>query len=99
MVSNRALRVLRIVYNVIDRIILPLGFVTLATGIVTYSDIFVRITAKVMDNSTNSISNRKDSKSSADSRISSGMAYSSGTVSLSWVDTWAAGQISDGPGT
>lgn len=42
-VSNRALRVLRIVYNVIDRIILPFGFLTVATGIVTYTGIFVRI--------------------------------------------------------
>lgn len=42
-VSNRAVRVLRIVYNVIDRIILPFGFVTVATGIVTYTGIFVRI--------------------------------------------------------
>ncbi|KUL85552.1 hypothetical protein ZTR_08028 [Talaromyces verruculosus] len=40
LVSNRALRVVRIVYNVIDRVILPFGFITLATGIVTYSGIF-----------------------------------------------------------
>lgn len=41
LVSNRAVRVLRIVYNVVDRIILPFGFVAVATGIVTYSGVFV----------------------------------------------------------
>ncbi|KAH8701691.1 integral membrane protein [Talaromyces proteolyticus] len=40
LVSNRALRVLRIVYNVIDRIILPFGFIALTTGGVTYGGIF-----------------------------------------------------------
>jgi hypothetical protein len=45
LVSNRVLRVLRIVYDVIDRIILPFGFIATATGGVTYSGIFVRISA------------------------------------------------------
>lgn len=66
LVSIRAPRILRTVYNVIGRIILLFGFITLATSIVTYSGIFVRITANVMDILTNSISNRKDPKSSAD---------------------------------
>lgn len=43
LVSNRALRVLRVVYNVIDRIILPFGFIALASGGVTYGGIFVCI--------------------------------------------------------
>lgn len=46
LVSSRVLRVLQIVYNVIDRIILPFGFATLATGVVTYSGIFVCILAE-----------------------------------------------------
>jgi Domain of unknown function (DUF2427) len=43
LVSNRALRVLRVVYNVIDRIILIFGFIAVATGGVTYGGIFVCI--------------------------------------------------------
>lgn len=46
LVSSRVLRILKIVYNVIDRIILPFGFATLATGVVTYSGIFVCILAE-----------------------------------------------------
>jgi hypothetical protein len=41
LVSSRVLRVLRIVYNVIDRIILPFGFIALTTGGITYGGIFV----------------------------------------------------------
>ncbi|PWY88444.1 integral membrane protein [Aspergillus heteromorphus CBS 117.55] len=36
MVSGRVVRILSIIYNVIDRIILPFGFVAIATGGVTY---------------------------------------------------------------
>lgn len=39
MVSSRVLRILNVVYNVIDRIILPFGFVAIATGAVTYGGI------------------------------------------------------------
>ncbi|KAJ5088747.1 hypothetical protein N7456_012363 [Penicillium angulare] len=39
MVSNRVLRGLNLVYNIIDRIILPFGFVAIATGGVTYGGI------------------------------------------------------------
>ena len=39
MVSNRVLRVFNGVYNVVDRIILPFGFVAIATGAVTYGGI------------------------------------------------------------
>lgn len=39
-VSNRALRVLNGVYDIIDRIILPFGFIATATGAVTYGGIF-----------------------------------------------------------
>lgn len=39
MVSNRVLRILNIGYNVIDRIILPFGFVAIASGAVTYGGI------------------------------------------------------------
>lgn len=42
LVSSRVLRVLNIVSLVIDRIILPFGFVTIATGAVTYGGIMVR---------------------------------------------------------
>lgn len=42
LVSNNALHALRLVYNTIDRIILPFGFVAIATGGVTYGGIFVR---------------------------------------------------------
>lgn len=38
--SNRALRISNGVYNVIDRIILPFGFVALLSGAVTYGGIF-----------------------------------------------------------
>lgn len=40
LLSNKVLRALRLVYNIIDRIILPFGFVALATGGVTYGGIF-----------------------------------------------------------
>lgn len=40
MVSDRALRMVNIVYNVIDRIILPFGFIAISTGAVTYGGIF-----------------------------------------------------------
>lgn len=43
LLSNKMLRALRVVYNIIDRIILPFGFIALATGGVTYGGIFVRI--------------------------------------------------------
>lgn len=39
LVSSRVLRVLSAVYMVIDRVILPFGFVTIATGAVTYGGI------------------------------------------------------------
>lgn len=41
MVSNRVLRVLSVIYKIIDRIILPFGFVALVTGFVTYGGIMV----------------------------------------------------------
>lgn len=39
MVSKRVLRIFHVVYKVIDRIILPFGFVAMATGAVTYGGI------------------------------------------------------------
>ena len=39
-VSNRVLRILNGVYDVMDRIILPFGFAAIATGAVTYGGIF-----------------------------------------------------------
>lgn len=41
MVSSRVLRILSVVYIIIDRIILPFGFVAIATGGVTYGGIMV----------------------------------------------------------
>lgn len=40
MVPNRVLRIFNGVYDMIDRIILPFGFVAIATGAVTYGGIF-----------------------------------------------------------
>lgn len=40
MVSNRVLRIFNVLYNVMDRIILPFGFAAIATGAVTYGGIF-----------------------------------------------------------
>lgn len=39
MVSSRVLRIFNSIYNVIDRIILPFGFIAIATGAVTYGGI------------------------------------------------------------
>ncbi|KAF7713651.1 Uncharacterized protein PECH_001124 [Penicillium ucsense] len=39
LVSNRVLRIFNGLYNVVDRIILPFGFVAIATGAVTYGGI------------------------------------------------------------
>lgn len=41
LVSNKVLRALRLVYSIIDRIILPFGFIALASGGITYGGIFV----------------------------------------------------------
>ena len=41
LLSSKALRVFQFFYNVIDRVILILGFVALTTGIVTYGGFFV----------------------------------------------------------
>lgn len=41
MVSTRALRIISTIYAVIDRIILPFGFVAIATGGVTYGGLMV----------------------------------------------------------
>jgi hypothetical protein len=41
LLSSRALRVFQFIYNVVDRVILILGFVALTTGIVTYGGLFV----------------------------------------------------------
>ncbi|KAL2865531.1 Ytp1 family protein [Aspergillus lucknowensis] len=40
LVSGRALRIMGFVYNVIDRLILQLGFIAITTGAVTYGGIF-----------------------------------------------------------
>ncbi|KAL1964018.1 hypothetical protein VTN77DRAFT_7564 [Rasamsonia byssochlamydoides] len=40
LVSSRVLRILRVVYIIIDRIILPFGFIAVSTGGVTYGGIF-----------------------------------------------------------
>ncbi|KAJ5781858.1 uncharacterized protein N7518_010341 [Penicillium psychrosexuale] len=39
LIPGRALRVLNVVYNIVDRVILPFGFVCIATGAVTYGGI------------------------------------------------------------
>jgi hypothetical protein len=41
LLSSRVLKVFGFCYNVVDRVILILGFVALTTGIVTYSGLFV----------------------------------------------------------
>lgn len=39
LVSNRALKIFNVISNIIDRIILPFGFIAIATGAVTYGGI------------------------------------------------------------
>jgi hypothetical protein len=39
LMPSRVLRILNVVYNVVDRVILPFGFVAIATGAVTYGGI------------------------------------------------------------
>lgn len=41
MLSSRVLRILNLVYNVVDRLILPFGFIAITTGAVTYGGIMV----------------------------------------------------------
>lgn len=41
LLSSRALRSFQLFYNVVDRVILMLGFIALTTGIVTYGGFFV----------------------------------------------------------
>ncbi|KAL1988384.1 hypothetical protein VTN96DRAFT_10067 [Rasamsonia emersonii] len=40
LVSDRVLRILRVIYIILDRIILPFGFIALSTGGVTYGGVF-----------------------------------------------------------
>lgn len=39
LIPSRVLRILNVVYNIVDRVILPFGFVAIATGAVTYGGI------------------------------------------------------------
>jgi hypothetical protein len=102
LVSSRVLRTFRIIYKVIDRIILPFGFAVLMTGGVTYGGIFVSTSQCFQCFSyldcflTNS--NRKVIQSLTEWRISSRAASSSGMAWSFWVVIWVAGRISDGPG-
>ena len=41
-VSKRTMKVLNVIYNAIDLIILPFGFIAIVTGIVVYGGVFVR---------------------------------------------------------
>jgi hypothetical protein len=46
LISARILRVFEFAYNVVDRLILLLGFVAFTTGIITYGGLFVSLTIK-----------------------------------------------------
>ena len=79
--SNRVMRFAGIAYNLVDRTILPLGFITLATGLVTYGGFFVSFKAIGKTSKKLILPNRKEECFSPAWRISSRAAFSSGTVS------------------
>jgi hypothetical protein len=87
-VSSRAWKVLLFGYNFVDRTILILGFVALATGIVTYARFFVRVTGPfVCCRRVANSGDRKEMPSSVDWRTGSRAAPSFGTA----FSLWAAG--------
>jgi hypothetical protein len=96
LLSSRVWRVLRLIYNVVDRVILILGFLTLCTGIVTYARFFVSsATLEVPSCWTNSF-NRRAMAFSPDSLIGSRAAYFFGWVYLPWAGGPEALASSDG---
>ena len=58
LVSYRVWRYMNVGYNVVDRIIMPFGFIAFTTGIVTYARFFVSSRLYVEVSSANSISRR-----------------------------------------
>ena len=54
-VSLRAWKYIDLVYKIVDRIILPFGFIAFATGIITYARFFVRLRVVSQDNQVGSI--------------------------------------------
>lgn len=102
LISSRVLRTIHIIYNVIDRIILPFGFVVLMTGGITYGGIFVSTTHCFQCfrylGCFLTKSNREGIQSLTDWRISSRAVSSSGMAWSFWVVIWVAGRILDGPG-
>jgi hypothetical protein len=77
--SSRVLRVLQFFYDVVDRLILILGFVGLTTGMVTYGGLFV--SQETYPPQINADLNRSDLKFSVGLRIGSRVEFSSGMES------------------
>ena len=78
--SSRGVRIASVLYDITDRTILFLAFIALATGIVTYGGHFVSVletSAQMRSKLTQR--HRKAFRSSAASRISSRVEFSSGT--------------------
>lgn len=79
-VSDRLLKILGVTYIVIDRIILPFGFVALVTGGVVYGGIFVRMSRTTSAAITLTLAFREVTTSSTALLTSSRAEFSSGTV-------------------
>ena len=78
LLSSRVLRVFHFFYDAIDRVILLLGFMALATGIITYGGLFVSQNLVALVNVC-LMTNRWAGRSSAGSPIGSRVESSSGT--------------------
>lgn len=96
--SGRILKGLRVLHTIIERTILLLGFIAIASGGVTYGGIFVRPCSgsplspnqKTFFCNLPNFSRRKPTPSSAASRTSSKAGSSCGSDCSRWADGWAA---------
>jgi hypothetical protein len=89
LLSSRTLRGLEIVYEVINRVILILGFMALTTGIVTYSGIFVsHLHEKYVWGFTDNLTARRTNI------LGSCPLYQRGCFLLVWnLNTWTLGGL------
>ena len=105
--SNRIIRGLRVLHIIIERTILMLGFIAIATGGVTYGGVFVcssRTPPRFLPfysagTNRTDFSCRKPTLSLVALRISSRAESSSGMACSPWVGGWAVSRILVGLGT
>ena len=98
-IFRRGSRTFGLYYDIVDRIILPFGFVAFTTGIVTFARFFVCQTQLSLLQPADVVltsDDRRVRRSSVDWRIGSRAASSSGSASSPWAGGRAASATSDG---